>query len=447
MSSQKRVLVLGAGLVTPPLIHYLVETCNYHVTVANRTLQNAEKLVRGLKNASAIKLDVESATDLDLLDTVTSEHDAVVSMLPYLFHPVAAKVALKHKKHFFTTSYATDFMRSIDQQAKEAGIVIINECGVDPGTDHMSAMRIIDQAHAKGGTVTSFKSYCGGLPAPDSNDNPFGYKLSWAPRGVLLASRNNAHFLQDGKIVDIPGSELFANYIVEDTPIGKVEGYPNRDSVHYLDVYGLKGCQTIIRGTYRYPGWCDTIKKIGDLGYLDISPLSLEGRTYAQLTRDAIKTSEVGNLAHQVAEHLNLQPTSKIISNMEWLGLFSTALVPKGVNTYLDALCSLCKEKLLYAPGERDMLLMKHEFIIDYPDRTETVTSTLIDFGIPNGDTSMSRTVSLPVGIAVRLILDGHLKLTGLHFPTSADLYNPILNDLEAMGIKFVEKVEKVTPK
>lgn len=319
--------------------------------------------------------------------------------------------------------------------------------GVDPGTDHMSAMRVIDQVRAKGGTVVSFKSYCGGLPAPDSNDNPFGYKLSWAPRGVLLASRNNAHFLQNGKIVDIPAGELFANYILEDTPIGKVEGYPNRDSVHYLDVYGLKGCQTIIRGTYRYPGWCDTIKKIGDLGYLDITPLSIEGRTYSRLTRDAIKTSEEGNLAEQVARHLNIQPSSKIISNMEWLGLFGDAVVPKGVNTYLDALCSLCKERLRYAPGEKDMLLMKHEFIVDYPDRTETITSTLIDYGIPNGDTSMSRTVSLPVGIAVRLVLDGHLKLTGLHFPTSPELYNPILNDLEAMNIKFVEKVEKVEPK
>jgi len=402
-----------------------------------------------VENASAIKLDVEDAADLDLLESLTAEHDAVVSMLPYLFHPVAAKVAVKHKKHFFTTSYATDFMRQLHQQAQQADIVIINECGVDPGTDHMSAMKIIDHVHANGGKVISFKSYCGGLPAPDCNTNPFGYKLSWAPRGVLLASRNNAHFLENGTVKDIQGKDLFDNYVVEDTPIGKVEGYPNRDSVHYLDVYGLKDCQTIIRGTYRYPGWCGTIKKIGDLGYLDINVVALEGKSYAELTWSAIHSEGVSpknnnNLPNQVAAHLNLQPTDKIISNMEWLGLFSDQIVPKGVNTYLDALCALCKEKLRYSGGERDMILMKHEFIVEYADRKEWITSTLIDYGIPNGDTSMSRTVSLPVGIAVRLVLDGHFKLTGLQFPTRSELYTPILNDLESMGIKFVEKVEKV---
>eukprot|EP01118_Nematostelium_gracile_P014923 TRINITY_DN5897_c0_g1_i2.p2 TRINITY_DN5897_c0_g1~~TRINITY_DN5897_c0_g1_i2.p2 ORF type:complete len:417 (+),score=136.13 TRINITY_DN5897_c0_g1_i2:71-1321(+) len=412
------VLVLGAGLVTPPLIVYLSDN-GYKVIVANRTLESAEKLTKGIKNAEAKKLDVETAEGVALLEELVPKVDAVVSMLPYLFHPVAAKVAVKNKKHFFTTSYATDFMRSLDAEAKAAGIVVVNECGLDPGTDHMSAMKIIDDAHAKGGKITSFTSYCGGLPAPSDNDNPFGYKLSWAPRGVLLASRNDAHFLKDGKDVDIAGKDLFDNFLVEDTPIGKVECYPNRNSTQYLEIYGIPECQTIIRGTYRYPGWCQTIKKIADLGYLSIDPVQIEGKTFASITQELIKAENTDNLAQKVAEFLKIEPTNKIISNMEWMGLFSQQKVPQGVPTRLDALCSLCKEKLVYKPGERDMVLMRHQFTVDYSDRKEFISCTLVDYGIPNGDSSMSRTVSLPVGIAIKLVLTGPVSYTHLTLPTT----------------------------
>jgi len=381
------------------------------------------------------------------LEELIPHFDAVVSMLPYLHHPAAARVAVKHKKHFFTTSYTTDFMRALNEEATKNGVVIINECGVDPGTDHMSAMRIIDSVKSKGGKIISFTSYCGGLPAPANNDNPFGYKLSWAPRGVLLASRNNAHFLKDGKIVDIPGKDLFDNFHVEETPIGQVEAYPNRDSVHYLDVYGLKDCQTIIRGTYRYPGWCPTIKKMADLGYLSIDSLSLQGKTYRNLTSQAIQAQSEDNLREKVANFLKIEPTDKILSNMEWLGLFSEQVVPKDINTYLDALCALCKEKLVYKPGEQDMLLMKHEFVVEYADRKEWITSTMVDYGIPNGASSMSRTVSLPVGIAIKLVLEGQIKRTGLLLPTLPEVYNPILDELEKYNIKWIEKVIKVEEK
>lgn len=446
-STVKSVLVLGAGLVTPPLVKYLSDN-GYKVVVGNRSLENAQKLIEGVKNATAVKLDIETEEGKNLLEEITPSFDAVVSMLPYLFHPVAARIAVKHKKHFFTTSYATDFMRSLDEEAKKAGIIIINECGVDPGTDHMSAMKIVHDVQSRGGKVVSFKSYCGGLPAPQDNDNPFGYKLSWAPRGVLLASKNNAHFLENGKTVDIPGKDLFDNFIVEEVPpLGNFEAYPNRDSVQYLSIYGLNDCQTIIRGTYRYPGWCPTIKKIADLGYLSIENQSFEGKTFSDLTASVIQTKSKDNLRTQVAQFLSLDPTHKILSNMEWLGLFGDQPVPSNVNTYLDALCSLCKEKLLYKPGERDMLLMKHEFIVDFPDRKEWITSTLIDYGLLNGASSMSRTVSLPVGIAIKLVLEGKIKLTGLQLPTIPELYNPILDELEQFNIKFVEKLVKVEKK
>jgi len=324
--------------------------------------------------------------------------------------------------------------------------VIINECGVDPGTDHMSAMKVINKARAQGGEVVSFTSYCGGLPAPDSNDNPFGYKFSWAPRGVLLASKNDAHFLRDGKDVSIPGKDLFDNFESVEIPgLGSFESYPNRNSKQYIDLYGIKKTQTMIRGTYRYKGWCPTIKKIADMGFLDLAPSEIEGKSYAELTASRINSTSTENLKQKVADFLKLSHDDFRVNNMEWLGLFdSHKKVPAKITTLLDALCHICKEKMVYKSGERDMLLMKHDFVIEYPDRTEHVTCTLIDFGIKNGDSSMSRTVSIPVAIAIRLVLEGKFNLTGLQIPTIPELYNPILDELEQLGIKFMDKVEKV---
>jgi saccharopine dehydrogenase (NADP+, L-glutamate forming)/spermidine synthase len=449
MSAQKSVLVLGSGLVSPPLIHYLVDH-GFFVTVANRTLDHAKKITDGIgKNCEAIELDIETPQGVELLEKIAPKYDALVSMLPYLFHMIAARIAVKNKKHFFTTSYTTDAMRELDADAKKAGVVIINECGVDPGTDHMSAMRVIHKAKAAGGDVVSFTSYCGGLPAPDSNDNPFGYKFSWAPRGVLLASKNDAHFLKDGKDVSIPGKDLFDNYETIEIPnLGSFESYPNRNSKQYIDLYGIKNTKTMIRGTYRYKGWCPTIKKIADLGFLDLTPTSLEGKSFAELTATQVGSSDVNDLQNKVANFLKISRDDYRIKNMEWLGLFDASKkVPAKINTLLDALCHICKEKMVYKSGERDMILMKHDFVIDYPDRTEHLTCTLIDFGIKNGDSSMSRTVSFPVAIAIRLVLEGKIKLTGLQIPTIPELYNPILDELETLGIKFVDKVEKVEHK
>jgi len=263
-----------------------------------------------------------------------------------------------------------------------------------------------------------------------------------------LASRNAAHYLKDGKIVDIKGEDLFDNFEIVDFPeLGeknrRIEAYPNRDSTKYIDVYGIPETRTILRGTYRNEGWCPTIKKIADLGYLSIEKQDLGGKTYDQVTGQLIGASE--NIKEKVAAKFNLPIDHKIISNMEWIGLFSNEVVPKeSSGTYLDALCHLFKEKLVYKPGERDLILMKHEFIAEYSDRREYISSTLIDYGIPNGHTSMSRTVGLPVAITTRLVLEGKIKLTGLQLPIVPQLYNLILNELEKENIKFIEKVEKV---
>ncbi|KAL6060132.1 saccharopine dehydrogenase (NADP+, L-glutamate-forming) [Balamuthia mandrillaris] len=345
-------------------------------------------------------------------------------------------------------------MRELEAEAKEKGLVIINECGVDPGTDHMSAMRVIHRVRENGGRVTSFLSYCGGLPAPDSNDNPFGYKYSWSPRGVLLASRNAAHFLRDGKIVDIAGQDLFDNFEVEKIEAldAEVESYPNRNSCQYIDTYGLSAVKTMIRGTYRYKGWCVSIKKLVDLGFLDLEERAgLPGKTYPAMIAEMVKeqkekkgsasSSTAASLKEEVAQLLNVEPDHYAVNNMEWLGLFDeNNTIPAGIKTRLDALCHLMQSKMQYKPGERDMILMKHEFIATYPDdKQEKITCMLIDYGISNGDTSMSRTVSLPVAIATRLVLEGKYTKPGLSIPIVPELYNPILDELETLGIKFVD--------
>jgi saccharopine dehydrogenase (NADP+, L-glutamate forming)/spermidine synthase len=437
----KKILVLGAGLVSGPLVHYLLDQDEFEVTVASRTVEKAQALVGDAANGIAKRVDV---SDEESLENLIAQADLSISLLPYVYHPLVAKLCVKHKKQMVTASYVKDEMRALDEDAKRAGVILLNEIGVDPGIDHMSAMKVIDHIRNNGGELVSFSSYCGGLPAPDANDNPFGYKFSWSPRGVVLAGKNPARFLKDGEIVDIPGEELFANHWpVEIEGFGTLEGYPNRDSLPYIDTYGIQGVKTMFRGTLRYPGWCETLKKISELGLLDETERDdLEGLSLAQVTAKLIGSS--GDLKADVAAHLQIDAGSFVISNLEWLGLFSDDPIPAGAKSPLDVLAGRMLEKMQYAPGERDMLVMQHEFVAKYPDRTEKTTSTMIDYGIPNGDTSMSRTVGLPAAIATRLILEGKIALTGVQVPVMREIYEPVLAELESMGIKFTEKTEVI---
>ncbi len=438
----KRILCLGAGLVARPYVQYLSDH-GFKVVVASRTIEKAERLIEGCDNAEAVKFDIQK--DDALLEELTRDVDLVCSLLPYTYHVKAAKVAISEGKHFCTTSYISQEMQSLDQPAREAGVLLLNECGVDPGIDHMSAMKIINDIHDRGGKIVSFTSFTGGLPAPEANTNPFGYKLSWSPRGVLLAGRNDAHFLKNGVEVKIPGAELFNNYEVMEIPhVGQFEGYPNRDSMSYIDIYGIPETKTMLRGTLRNLGWCSTLKKVADIGLLDLEERELEGLTYRDLLADLAGVSRSDDVKSAVAKYLDLTLDDPIIGRFEWLGLFESTPIPKGIKTCLDALCHLFEEKLQYSPGERDMIVMHHEFIADFGSHREKTTSTLVDYGIPNGDSSMSRTVALPVAIASRMILEGTIKLTGVHRPIMPEIYEPVLKELESLGIKFREETTKI---
>jgi saccharopine dehydrogenase-like NADP-dependent oxidoreductase len=260
-----------------------------------------------------------------------------------------------------------------------------------------------------------------------------------------MAGKNPARFLKNGEVVDVPGPDLFAHHWpCSIVGFGDLEVYPNRDSLPYIESYEIPTVKSMFRGTLRYPGWCETMKAIVDLGLLDEEERhDLAGRTYGELLARLIG-SDGTNLRADLASCLGVAEDVKPITDLEWLGLLGDEQIPAEDTTYLDVVASRMLEKMQYAPGERDMLVMQHEFVAEYPDRTERRTSTLVDYGIPNGDSSMSRLVGLPAAIAARLILQGEIDLAGVHVPTIPEIYGPVLGELEALGVSFAETVERL---
>jgi saccharopine dehydrogenase (NADP+, L-glutamate forming)/spermidine synthase len=441
----KKVLLLGAGLVAKPLVQYLLKK-GFSVTVASRTLSKAEALLDGHPHGQAKAWTV---ADKPGLRELVRETDLAVSLLPATYHVLAAQECISQKKLMVTTSYVSPAMRALDAQAKAAGVLILNEIGVDPGIDHMSAMKIIDRVKGDGGQVVSFRSYCGGLPAPEANTNPWGYKFSWSPRGVLVAGKNSARYLKDGKEVNIPAPELFANMHLLDVPgLGELEAYPNRDSMGYMDLYGLRGAKTVFRGTLRYPGWCAVLVKVANSGLLDEQERDFKGMAFKAFTAAVVTQGKPGTVKGDVAAKFDVPADAPVIKWLEWLGLFSDEKLPIEKGGAIDVMAARMVEKMSYGKGERDLLVMHHEFIVEYPKpgKSEKITSTLIDFGIPGGDSSMARTVSLPAAIAARLILEGKIKGTGVHIPVKPAIYEPILKELADMenGIHFQETRTKL---
>jgi len=439
-----QVVVFGAGMVARPLVRYLLDQPDTTVVVATRTVSKAEKMIDGHPQGVAKTLDV---SDMSGVEEEVKAADLVVSLLPYAYHVAVAEFCLTYKKQMVTTSYVSDAMRELDGRAKEAGIIILNECGLDPGIDHMSAMRIIHDVEKRGGKIVSFRSSTGALPAHEANNNPFGYKFSWSPRGVLLASRNSAKWLEDGKEVDVPGERLFENYYILDVPeAGAYENYPNRNSVPYKEIYGLKDAQTVYRGTLRMTGWCETMRRIVATGWLQDEPVKgFSGKTFGDMTRHLIGAAGDADLTEATAKFLGVDTFATVIKRIGWLGLFSDKPLPEDKDNPLDYMNVLTLEKMAMEDGDRDMVVMHHEFLAELPGGDkELLTSTLVDYGIPGGDTSVARTVALPAAIAVKMILSGKIKLSGVYVPVIPEIYNPILDELEELGVKFVERKEKV---
>jgi saccharopine dehydrogenase (NADP+, L-glutamate forming)/spermidine synthase len=377
---------------------------------------------------------------------LVSQADVAVSLLPAPRHPQIARACLDCGRHMVTTSYVSPAMRAFDAEARKKDLLLLNEIGVDPGIDHMSAMRVIHQEEKKGGSLTGFSSWCGGLPAPEADDNPFRYKFSWAPRGVLVAAKNNAKYLKDGKSIEIPGSRLFSEPAQVEIPgLGQFEGYPNRDSISYIETYHLgKEVQNMFRGTLRYPGHCRLYTNLIRLGLLDEEKTyDFRGQTYLGLMEQLFGAP----VQKTIPAKLGVDEAASPLLALEYIGLFQKTEIKLEKGVLLDLLAERMTAHLQYKPGERDMLIMRHDLAFSYDkgQRKERITAVLKDFGIPQGDTSMARTVSLPAAIAVRMLLEGKIAQRGVVIPVMPSLYEPILDELESMTIGFTETRNRIS--
>jgi len=449
LSRGRKALLLGSGFVATPTVDVL-DKAGISVTVACRTLEKAKKLAGDFKKATAISLDVN---DTAALESEVARHDVTISLIPYTYHAQVIKAGIKAKKHVVTTSYVSPAMMELDAEAKEAGITVMNEIGLDPGIDHLYAIKTIDEVHKAGGKITSFLSYCGGLPAAECSDNPLGYKFSWSSRGVLLALKNPAKYYKDGKIVDVSSEELMGTAKPYHTGFQGYNfvAYPNRDSTPYRERYSIPECETIIRGTMRYAGFPEFVKALVDIGYLsdkeeDFLKEGAENITWKECTAKILgsKSNAYDDLVWAISSKTEFKDTSekaRILEGMNWIGLFSSSLVaPKG--NPLDTLCAVLEKKMEFGPGERDLVMLQHRFEIEHKDGSKEIrTSTLCENGDPKGYSAMAKLVGIPCGVAVLMVLDGRIKERGILAPMDPALNGPIMDELkEKYGIFLTEK-------
>jgi saccharopine dehydrogenase-like NADP-dependent oxidoreductase len=434
----KKVLILGAGMVVKPIVTYLLEK-GFEVTVATRTKSKAEAMIGGRPNGTAVSWVIE---DEKGLAEMVASHDLTVSLLPWVYHISVAKQCIAHKRNMVTTSYVKPEMKALDSQCREAGIIILNELGLDPGIDHMSAMRIIDHVHEKGGKIDEFYSICGALPAPEAANNPFRYKFSWSPKGVVMAGNNDGKYLRHGKLVEIPTRDLFKNPFKVNFPgVGPLEIYPNRDSMPYIGLYGIPETQTMFRGTFRHPGWCESIDAIKALKLITQDEYDFTGMTYAGMVAMLIGETSTHDIRKKVADFLGIAYDAHALDAIAWLGLFDDKVMNRQKTSPFEITSDLMIEKMELKPEERDMVVMQHIFKASYPDgNEEIIKSSMLDFGTLATDTAVARTVALPAAIGVEMILNGEITETGVHIPVLPGIYNPILNRLEDMNIRMVEE-------
>jgi saccharopine dehydrogenase-like NADP-dependent oxidoreductase len=433
----KKVLILGAGLVVKPMVEYLLEN-GFGLTVATTTKEKADRMIKGHPNGTSLKWSTEETVTLERL---VNDHDIAVSFLPYKHHTLVAKTCIKCKKPLVTTSYVQAEMKALDDAAKNEGIILLNEIGLDPGIDHMTAMKIIDHIHDRGGKVQEFYSLCGALPAPEAADNPMKYKFSWSPKGVVLASRNSALYLKKGKEVKIEPEDLFRDRFSFDFPgLGELEVYPNRDSISYIDIYGIREASTMYRGTFRYKGWCETLDAMKHLNMLDDTIIDYTGMDYCDFLAESGKLGKT-DLRKNIMKKLEINDSSPAIQSLEWLGFFSDEKLKYTKSSPLEITSDRMISKMSLSENDRDVVMMQHVFLASYPDgKKEVIKSSMLDFGSPATNTAVARTVALPASIAVKMILEKKIKLTGVYRPVVPEIYNPVIDELKTLGIEMKEE-------
>ena len=440
----KKILVIGAGRSAVTLIKYLLDNSsanNWQVTVADFSIELADQAVRNHNNGKAIFFNV---TDKKQRESEIENADIVISMLPASLHITVAKDCVRLGKNLVTASYVSPEIAELDEAAKQAGILLLNEIGLDPGIDHMSAMQVIDEIKENGGELTSFKSFCGGLVHPDYDNNPWNYKFTWNPRNVVLAGQGTAQYIENGDYKYIPYTSLFERTeYMEVLDAGEFEGYANRDSLSYRKSYGLDDIPTLFRGTLRRKGYSEAWNIFVQLGMTD-DTYKLENSasiTNREFINMFLSFDDALTVEEKLCKQFSLTTDSVIFQKIAWLSTFSENKVGIENASPAQILQKICEEKWTLGSEDKDMIVMQHQFEYVQNGEQKNLNSSLLVFGDDPRYTSMAKTVGLPVAIATKLILSGAIKSIGVKIPTTKDIYVPVLKELEENGINFVEEL------
>lgn len=438
----KSILVLGAGRSSSALISYLIGHSKKHdlvITVGDVSLEAAQERVG--TQATAIHFDI---MDMNRSRLAIQSADVVISMIPASLHPQVARICLSLNKHLLTASYVSEEMKSFHEEAVARGLLFLNECGLDPGIDHMSAMQLIDGIKEKGGELLSFESFTGGLIAPETDpDNPWRYKFTWNPRNVVMAGQGTAKFLQQGQFKFISYQQLFKRITPVTVPdYGEYEGYANRDSLKYREAYGLQHIQTMLRGTLRNKGYCSAWNILVQLGCTDDSYL-MEG--VASMSHRDFINSFLDFDRHQSVEEkmitqFNLRKDGPEFQRLSWSGFFSKEKIGLEKGTPAQVLEHILNKKWKLNLADKDFVVMWHRFVFNQEGKEKEIQASLVAKGDDSTNTAMAKTVGLPLAIAAKLLLENKIKTRGVAIPTTKDFYEPILDELKGLGIELNER-------
>lgn len=444
---KKSILVLGAGRSSSAVITYLLnnaEKGNWHVTVGDFSVHSAEERIGTSKNGKAIRFNIE---ETQLCEQLIASSDIVISLLPADLHPKVARHCLAQGKHLFNASYVSDEMQSFDKEAKEKGLLFMNECGLDPGIDHMSAMEIIDRVKTKGGEILSFESFTGGLIAPETDvTNPWRYKFTWNPRNVVMAGHGTAKYLQENQYKFISYQQLFTRTTHVNIPgYGDFEGYANRDSLKYLDTYGLKGVKTMLRGTLRSEGFCSAWNILVQLGCTDDSYQmeNVDTMTHRDFINSFLPYDDTKMVEGKLLSRFNLNESGPEMMKLKWSGLFDNDLVEIKKGTPAQVLEHILNKRWKLDPQDKDMVIMWHRFTYRLNQKTHEIQSYIIMLGDDAVNTAMAKGVGLPIAIATKLFLEGKINQRGVCIPVHKELYSPLLKEIKSLGI-HVDEVERM---
>ena len=441
----KSILIFGSGRSAPSLIKYLAEESarqDWKIIIADKDILLAKKYILGYTACNVISIDIK---DEQKRDELVSKSDVVLSMVPVRFHSLVLQSCLKYKVNMITPSYRSKEMLAMDSEINASGILVLNEMGLDPGIDHMSAMKVIDQIRNDGNELTAFESFTGGLMAPGYDENPWQYKFTWNPRNVVLAGQGGAvRFLHNGKHKYIPYTKLFRRTEPIDIEgYGTFEGYANRDSLDYLDKYGLNDLSTIYRGTLRRPGFCRAWDLFVQLGVTDDTYIveDSESMTFREFINSFLPYNPTDSVELKLMQYLKIDHDSGLMEKLQSLNMFSNEIIGIKNATPAKILEHILKKSWTMNPDDKDMIVMWHKFF--YQDQTHKCyqkTSSLVALGDDSSHTAMAKTVGVPMGIAAKLVLTEKIKLTGLQLPVKKEIYEPVLKELYEFGIEFKEQ-------